>query len=62
MLETLQKATVQALQSEPVQTAFKKQMIKAVPNASLEDARAWTVAETAYWKKVTEEVKVERPE
>jgi hypothetical protein len=37
-------------------------MIRAVPNASLEDARAWTVAETAYWKKVTEEVKVERPE
>jgi tripartite-type tricarboxylate transporter receptor subunit TctC len=62
VLETLHKATVQALQSEPVQTAFKKQMIRAVPNASLEDARAWTVAETAYWKKVTEEVKVERPE
>ena len=62
VLETLQKATVQALQSEPVQTAFKKQMIKAVPNASLEDAKAWTVTETAYWKKVTEEVKVERPE
>jgi tripartite-type tricarboxylate transporter receptor subunit TctC len=62
VLEMLHKATVQALQSEPVQTAFKKQMIKAVPNASLEDARAWTVAEAAYWKKVTEEVKVERPD
>jgi tripartite-type tricarboxylate transporter receptor subunit TctC len=62
VLETLHKATVQALQSEPVQSAFKKQMIKAVPNASLEDARAWTATETAYWKKVTEEVKVERPE
>jgi len=62
VLETLHKATVQALQSEPVQTAFKRQMIKAVPNSSLEDARAWNAAEVAYWKKVTEQVKVERVE
>ncbi len=41
VLETLHKATVQALNSEPVQTAFKKQMIKAVPNASIDDAKAW---------------------
>ena len=54
VLETLHKAVVQALNSEPVQTAFKKQMIKAVPNASIDDARAWNEAETAYWKKVTE--------
>ena len=62
VLETLHKATVQALKSEPVQTAFKKQMIKAVPNASIDEARAWDKAETAYWKKVTEEVKVELPD
>ena len=61
-LATVHKAVVQALNSEPVQTAFKRQMIKAVPNASIEDARAWNAAETAYWKKVTEEVKVELPD
>ena len=41
VLETVRKAAVQALESEPVQTAFKKQMIKAVPNSSLEDAQAF---------------------
>ncbi len=62
VLATIHKATVQALASEPVQTAFKRQLIKAVPNASIADARAWNAAETAYWKKVTEEVKVELPD
>ena len=62
VLETIHKATVQALNSEPVQTAFKRQMIKAVPNASIEDAKAWNAAETAHWKKVTEDVKVELPD
>jgi tripartite-type tricarboxylate transporter receptor subunit TctC len=62
VLDTLHKAVVQALNSEPVQAAFKKQMIKTVPNASIDDARAWNTAEFAYWKKVTEEVKVELPD
>ncbi len=62
VLETIHKATVQALNSEPVQTAFKRQMIKPVPNASIADAKAWNAAETAHWKKVTEDVKVELPD
>jgi tripartite-type tricarboxylate transporter receptor subunit TctC len=62
VLDALHKATVQALDSEPVQTAFKKQMIKSVPNASIEDAKAWNTAETAHWRKLTEEVKVELPD
>jgi tripartite-type tricarboxylate transporter receptor subunit TctC len=60
--ETLRKATVDALNSEPVQSAFKKQMIKPVPDASLDDAKAWSAAEFAYWKKLTEDVKVELPD
>jgi hypothetical protein len=62
VLDTVHKAVVQALASEPVQTAFKKQMIKTVPNASIDDARAWNDAEFVYWKKVAEDVKVELPE
>ncbi|MFL4983169.1 MAG: Bug family tripartite tricarboxylate transporter substrate binding protein [Xanthobacteraceae bacterium] len=62
VLDMLHKAVVQALNSEPVQAAFKKQMIKTVPNASIDDARAWNTAEFAYWKKVTDEVKVELPD
>ena len=61
-LDTLHKAVVQALNSAPVQDAFKKQMIKTVPNVSIEDAQAWNKAEVAYWKKLTEEVKVELPD
>src|SRR3954462_10170993 len=62
VLDTIHKATVAALKSAPVQEAFGKQMIKAVPNASIADAKAWDVTERAYWKKLTEDVKVERPE
>ena len=62
VLETIHKATVAALNSAPVQDAFKKQMIKAVPDASIAAAKTWNANEMAYWKKLTEDVKVERPE
>ena len=62
VLETVRKAAAQALNSEPVETAFKKQMIKATPSGSLDDAQAFNRAEVAYWKKVTEQVKVELPD
>jgi tripartite-type tricarboxylate transporter receptor subunit TctC len=62
VLETVRKAAVQALTSEPVETTFKKQMIKATPSNSLEDALAFDRAEMAYWKKVTDAVKVELPD
>jgi len=62
VLEVVRQAAVQALGSEQVTTAFKQQMIRAVPNASFEDAQTWNKAELAYWKKVTDEVKVELPD
>jgi tripartite-type tricarboxylate transporter receptor subunit TctC len=62
VLETARKAAAQALVSEPVQSAFKKQMIKATPSQSLDDALAFDRAEVAYWKKVTDSVKVELPD
>jgi tripartite-type tricarboxylate transporter receptor subunit TctC len=62
VLETVRKAAVEALGSEPVQMAFKKQMIKATPSGSFEDAQAFNQAEMAYWKKVTQQVKVELPD
>jgi tripartite-type tricarboxylate transporter receptor subunit TctC len=62
VLETVRKAAASALASEPVLTAFKKQMIKAVPSASLDDAQAFNRAEMAYWKNVTDQVKVELPD
>jgi len=62
VLETVRKAAVQSLASEGVQTAFKKQMIKATPSHSLDEAQAFDRAEAAYWKKVTDQVKVELPD
>jgi tripartite-type tricarboxylate transporter receptor subunit TctC len=62
VLETLHRQTVQALNAEPVQASFKKQMIKAIPNASIADAQTWSKLETAHWKKLTEQVKVELPQ
>ena len=50
VLATIHKATVAALNSAPVQEAFKKQMIKPVPNASIADAKAWSDKEIAHWK------------
>jgi tripartite-type tricarboxylate transporter receptor subunit TctC len=62
VLETVRKAAVQALQSDAVESTFKKQMIRALPSASFEDAQAFDRAEATYWKKVTEDVKVELPD
>jgi tripartite-type tricarboxylate transporter receptor subunit TctC len=62
VLEIVREAAVQALASEQVTTAFKQQMIRAVPSPSIADAQAWNKAEVAYWKKVTDEVKIELPD
>ena len=62
VLEIVHEAAVQALASAQVTTAFKQQMIRAVPTASIADAQAWNKAEVTYWKKVTDEVKIELPD
>jgi tripartite-type tricarboxylate transporter receptor subunit TctC len=62
VLEIVRAAAVQALASEQVTSAFKQQMIRAVPSASIADAQEWNKAEVAYWKKVTDEVKIELPD
>ena len=62
VLETLHRTTVQALNSEAVQTTFKKQTIKAIPDASIAAAQAWNKLETAHWKQITEQVKIDQPQ
>jgi tripartite-type tricarboxylate transporter receptor subunit TctC len=59
VIETLHKATSQALESSPVQDAFKKQLIQSTPNKSPEEAQAWLKNEIETWKKITSEVKIE---
>ena len=62
VLETLHRATVQALKTEAVQSTFSKQMINAVPDASMADAQAWNKRETERWKELTGRVKVDHPQ
>jgi tripartite-type tricarboxylate transporter receptor subunit TctC len=61
-LETLFKATEQALQAAPVIDAFKKQSFNIVPNKSLDDAKAWLAGEIKSWKNITSQVKIETAE
>jgi tripartite-type tricarboxylate transporter receptor subunit TctC len=62
VLNTLHRQVVQALGAPAVLESFKKQMIKATPDASIEAAATWNKEEAAHWKKLTETVKVERTE
>ena len=62
VLEALHKQVLHALSAEPVQSTFKKQMIRAIPNASIADAQAWDKQETAHWRKLTERVKIDLPQ
>jgi len=62
VLEILHRLTVQALKAETVLSSFQKQMITPVPSASIEEALAWSKAETARWRKITEEVKIDHPQ
>ena len=57
VLETIHKATVAALEAEPVQEAFKKQMIRATPDRSLAAAKTWKPSESGVsGRSSTEEV------
>jgi tripartite-type tricarboxylate transporter receptor subunit TctC len=62
IVATLQKAMADGLQTPQVQEAFKKQLIRAVPNASPEEAQAWLKDELAKWRKIVSEVKIEMTE
>ena len=59
VLETLQKAAVQAMQAPAAQEAFKKQNFNIVPNKSVDEAKTWLAGEIAAWKKITTQVKIE---
>ena len=62
VIETLHKAVVQALESEPVRDSFKKSGIRAAPTASPEDARTWLRGEMEAWRKIVAETKIDLTE
>ena len=59
VLDTLNKAVRQAMDSDTVKQAFAKQYFNLVPNTSIEDARAWLAAELAQWKKTADDAKID---
>ena len=52
---TLHRAANEALAAPAVLEAFRRQGIRAVPSASLEEAAAWNAAELDAWRRIVEE-------
>jgi tripartite-type tricarboxylate transporter receptor subunit TctC len=59
VLDVLNKAVRQAMDSDSVKQAFQKQYFNLVPNKSIEDARAWLAAELSQWKKIADDAKID---
>jgi tripartite-type tricarboxylate transporter receptor subunit TctC len=59
VLDTLQKAVVQALRSPQVLDTFAKQNIRSSPTGSLDEARTWLHGEIASWQKITNDIKID---
>jgi tripartite-type tricarboxylate transporter receptor subunit TctC len=59
ILEIVHKAVLQALQSPAALDAFGKQNFRTVPNATVDDAKAWLADEMTNWKTITDAVQIE---
>jgi tripartite-type tricarboxylate transporter receptor subunit TctC len=59
VLDTIYKATAEALKAPPVVETFAKQHFNVVPNGSPDDAKKWAAEEQSNWTKITQEVKIE---
>jgi tripartite-type tricarboxylate transporter receptor subunit TctC len=59
VLETVRRNVALALKADAAKATFDKQMIRAIPDASIASAQAWNKHETARWKELTERVKID---
>jgi tripartite-type tricarboxylate transporter receptor subunit TctC len=62
VIDTLNKAILEAMNAPNVKDAFNKQGFNIVPSASAEEARGWLRGEMEAWKKITDEVKIDLTE
>lgn len=62
VLETLNKAILQALEAPQVKETFAKQYFNIVPTKSPDEAKKVQADEMALWKKITDDVKIELAE
>jgi tripartite-type tricarboxylate transporter receptor subunit TctC len=59
VIDTLNKAILEAMQAPAVKDAFDKQGFNIVPSKSSEEAKTWIKGEMDAWKKITDEVKID---
>jgi tripartite-type tricarboxylate transporter receptor subunit TctC len=62
VVDTLNKAILDAMEAPIVKDAFVKQGFNIVPSKSSEEAKAWLKGEMDAWKKITDEVKIDLTE
>ena len=60
IVETLHKAAIEA--SPAIVEKLKVQFMRPVPTASPDEAQKWLQDQMAFWRRITEEVKIELPE
>jgi tripartite-type tricarboxylate transporter receptor subunit TctC len=61
ILQTIQKAAIQAMQTPAAKKVFAEQNFNIVPTASVDEAKPWLAGEIATWTKITQEIKIEIP-
>jgi tripartite-type tricarboxylate transporter receptor subunit TctC len=59
VLETLQKAVVETLKSQPVLESYARQNVRSNPTVTLAEAQSWLNSEIASWQKITSEIKID---
>jgi tripartite-type tricarboxylate transporter receptor subunit TctC len=62
VVDTLNKAILEAMNAQSVKDAFNKQGFNIVPSASSDEAKTWLKDEVGAWKKITDEVKIDLTE
>jgi tripartite-type tricarboxylate transporter receptor subunit TctC len=62
VVDTLNKAILEAMEAPTVKDAFAKQGFNIVPSKSADEAKGWLKGEMETWKKITDEVKIDLTE
>jgi tripartite-type tricarboxylate transporter receptor subunit TctC len=62
IIESIQKASIQAIEVPAAKKVFAEQSFNIVPTKSVDEAKSWLAQEMAIWSKITQEVKIEVPE
>ena len=62
VLATLNREILKAMEQPNVKEIFGKQYFNIVPSKSAAEAKTWLAGESANWKKITEEVKIDLSE